>query len=999
MDFRRTRGRRRLIWLAALWGAVLLAGCSFRRPQLPTIPPQLAQLSAEFDEYLIAYRERYQIGPRPASDPLGVAEAYLRQYQPGPLPRVFQTTILYDRNGVKLAEIIDEGYRTWVPLNRISPHLLDAIIATEDATFYSNPGYDPRRVLGAMMQNAEAGEVVSGASTITMQLARNLFFTPRERFEQSMERKAFEALLAQDLTHLYTKGEILEMYLNLVHFGRQLYGVEAAANFYFGKSAAELTLAEATLLAGIPQKPADYDLFTNFNAVKQRQRVVLDLMVRHGFLKAPEADFVFAQSVKLNDNIERPPVLAPHFVQYVTAELNERLGDLDIRRAGMRVFTTLDIRMQELAQGIVREQVAKLQPQFNLSNAALVALKPGTAEVLAMVGSADFNNPEIDGQVNVAVRLRQPGSAIKPILYAIALDDNLISPATIIWDVPARYKLSDTDEYRPRNYDDQFHGPVTVRTALANSYNIPAVKLLDAVGVERMLAGARAMGIQSLTRDTDWYGLSLTLGGGEVTLLDLTTAYHTLANGGRYKAPQAILFTTGGPPGTDIAMDTGPGEQVIAPQSAYLVTHILSDNEARSLEFGSESMLKLSRPNAAKTGTTTDWRDNWTEGYTRYLVAGVWAGNSDGRPMRNASGITGAAPIWHTFMEAVLADPALLQMLGAPADPAAWEFVPPPDIVTAPIECPQGITCNETELFSRRWLARMGELGPQGDSVITANMRAVYVDRGNGQRAIGACSALEGEERRLLRMPFGLTRTLPEVAPELIVEARPGSRDPLAPPIPQRPVADSRALLDTLGTALNFDLDEERLRRIRQEQAEALSWGGRNRQALYLGPCDEAENVARFMYGDAVRRVVVAGATEQLAVEMEESQREADGRGVLAAAAPPPASGSSSYAPLGVAHDANCGGNMVLGQVVNAQGQPVAGVTITYSDPFGNIMQTATSGSPQGYGSFSFRIAVPDQAHTITITAAGGSAAASVPHLQGGPTDQGCHYVIWRGAD
>jgi penicillin-binding protein 1C len=989
-------GQRQVRGIVLLLAMVLLSSCSVGLPKLPAlpvlpelpeipeIPPEVVELSSNLDDYLIEYRTRYALAPRPAPDPLGAVEAYLQRYQPGPLPRVFQTTTILDRNGLKLAEIVDEGYRTWVSLDQISPHIRDAVIATEDATFYSNPGYDARRVVGAMMQNAEAGTVVSGASTITMQLARQLFFTPEERYEQSMERKAFEALLAQELTLLFTKDEILEMYLNLVHFGQQVYGVEAAANLYFGKSARDLTLAEATLLAGIPQAPGRYDLFADLDAVKRRQGVVLALMVRHGFLTKPQADFVFWRTVKLNPDAGRPPVRAPHFVNYVTTLVNQRLDGYDVRRSGMRVFTTLDLRMQEIAQRVVSEQVTALQPRYDLSNAALVALRPGTAEILAMVGSADFANPSIAGQVNVNVRQRQPGSAIKPVLYAIALDDGLISPATLMWDVPVRYKLTGAEEYSPRNYDETFHGPVTARMALANSYNIPAVKLLEAVGIDRMLEGARAMGLTSLNRDTTWYGLSLTLGGGEVTPLDLTTAFHTLANQGAYVPPQAILFSMGAPEGRNMNMSRVKPVQVIEPASAYLVTSMLSDNDARAAEFGPNSMLKLSRPNAAKTGTTSDFRDNWTQGYTRYLVAGVWAGNSDGRPMRNVSGVTGAAPIWNAFMEAVLADPEMLELLAAPEDAAAWEFPVPEGVTEVATVCPNGIQCKETEIFADRWIEQMGSLGPLGDSVITATMRTVYVDRGSGQQAIGACSAADGTRRELVRMPFGLTRTLPVVDPELVAQT-------------DAPLSQ----VNTLGAALDLDIDADQLERIRREQREALTWGSRNGTSLYLGPCDQADAAARFMYGNAVRSVAVSGYTDSVTAEPEaEQERRAEADFVATSAAPPPpAAGSTAYSVLGVAHDANCGGNYVLGQVVNASGQAVAGVAVTYSDQFGNVVNGSTSGAAQGYGSFRFPVLAPDLPHTIYISVAGATSTASVPHLQGGATDQGCHYVVWRGAD
>lgn len=944
---------------------------------------QVVDLTENLDEYLAGYAARYTVAPRRGDNPLEVAEAYLSIHQPGPLPRVFQSTIIYDRNGLRLAEVFDEGQRTWVRLEDISPHLIDAIIATEDASFYDNPGVDARRVVGAFLQNAEAGEVVSGASTITMQLARLLFFSTEERFEQSMERKIYEALLAQELSALYTKDEILEMYLNLVHFGRRAYGAEAAAQEFFGKPASELTLAEATLLAGTPQRPGGYDLLGDLAPVKERQEVVLSLMVRHGFLTQAEADEIYAVEPEIHYDSLTPTVLAPHFVQYVRGEMNERLGGLDIDRAGLRVYTTLDYRMQELGEQIVAEQVEILQPRFDLSNAALVALKPGTSEILAMVGSADFNDQSIDGQVNVAVSPRQPGSAIKPVLYATAIHDNLISPATVIWDMEAEYRLSDTEQYRPVNYDKEFHGPVTVRTALANSYNVPAVKLLDAVGVERMLEKAREMGIQSLNRGQEWYGLSLTLGGGEVTLLDLTDAFHTLANYGRHVRPQAVLKVTGALAANYGPTSNLPGEQVLKESTAYLVTSILSDNRARLPEFGENSPLRLSRPAAAKTGTTTDFRDNWTMGYTRYLVTGVWAGNSDGRPMVDASGVTGAAPIWNAFMEAVLADPELMAALGMPEDEAAWEFPVPDTVVQRNISCPRGVTCPEEELFAEGWLELLGQSSPQSDSVVAGQMRSVYANTGQGMVSIGACSDTQGEWRTLNRVPAGIGAWLP---------------------------------WNSEANSARIAADREYAKRIAAERSQAMRWGGRNQQPLFIGPCEQAESIVRRIYGSSVVAVSVGGYTDLVAASLTDEATPtpgADGqpavadtgaRGTyLASTAPPNNSGSSRYNLTGVAHDRNCGGNFVIGTVSNAGGAAVGGVRVRYTDQFGNRLETATSSQTPGFGSFRFAIgSTTPQNISITLLDGNGSPispTASVPHMQGDVTDLGCHYTIWQGVD
>jgi penicillin-binding protein 1C len=1011
--------------LLTLLLGILLTGCGGR---VPEIPPQVTDLTATLGEYLADYRANYAVHPRRGSTPLTIAEAYLREYQPGPLPRVFQTTVLYDRNGVKLAEIVEEGYRTWVPLSRISPNLINALLATEDASFYVNPGYDARRVMGAIMQNAEAGEVISGASTVTMQLARQLFFTPEERFEQSMDRKVFETLLSQDLTLTYTKNEILEMYLNLAYFGRTAYGIEAAANLYFGKSAVDLNIAEATLLAGIPQQPADYDPFTNMDAVKERQGVVLSLMVRHEYLTQAEADEVFATPIVLNPNTARPPLYAPHFVQYTINELNRLMPGQDVRRSGMRIFTTLDLKMQSLAERIVLEQVETLRPLYDLSNASLVALKPGTAEILTMVGSADFYNSQIAGQVNVAVSPRQPGSAIKPILYALAMNDLQISPASVIWDVEARYDFEGGESYSPKNYDLTFHGPVTARAALANSYNVPAVKLLDAVGVARMLEGARAMGLNSLTRDTSWYGLSLTLGGGEVTLLDLTTSFHTIANGGRYESPRAILYTTGAPDGRNVTGVRPEPVQVISPESAYLVTHILSDNEAREPAFGVNNPLRLSQPAAAKTGTTSDFRDNWTEGFTRYLVTGVWAGNSDGRPMRNVSGVTGAAPIWSAFMEAVLADPELLALLEAPADPAAWEFIPPAGIVEQQIACPTGITCRQNEVFDQKWLQRTGRDGALADSAIVASMNMVYVDRGHGMAPVGACSAESGVTRQLLRLPLGLTRALPELKTIQIFEngtdaalvALPSfngtRRNPVMPTDFTEDATESSTAESVVNSTINVTVDstEKKLsaaeetiaRRIREEQRAALAWSSSRNSALYFGACDQIETTVRNVFGDSVRRInVVSGGLAEEAVDARLVEEEEEELPAPEPAVSPDvvhqdtAAPSSYYGSAGVAHDTSCGGDFVLGSVYNASGELIQSVAVVYSDDLGNRNYAAAVN-----GAYRFPVASVETSHNIYLTlvdATGVSVSDSVtvPHRQGGASDLGCHYVIWQGVN
>ncbi|MDI9549017.1 MAG: transglycosylase domain-containing protein [Chloroflexota bacterium] len=932
------------------------------------------------------------IGERKAEDPMAAAEAYMRQYQPGPLPRVFQTTRIYDRRGRLLAETFGEGRRVWVSLDKVSPHLIDATVAVEDATFFTNPGVDAGRIAGAAIQNLQEGGIVSGASTITMQLARNLFLGVDQRYDQSFDRKVLEAGLAQELTDLYDKDELLEMYLNLLNYGQLAYGPEAAAQVYFGKSAADLTAAEAALLAGIPQQPAYLNPYDDFEAAKRRQRIVLDLMARHGYLTESEADALYDEPLELAGDRGLAPNLTPHFVQYVIERMNVELGEGYVQRAGFQVYTTLDLDLQNVAQQIVADWVTELEPVYGLSNAALTVLANGTAEILAMVGSADFDNDAIAGQVNVAISSRQPGSAIKPILYAAAIDDNLVSPASVLWDVPVTYTVGlpqsiggsgmlagDALTYRPQNYDETFHGPVTVRSALANSYNIPTVKLLDALGVERMLEVARAMGVRSLDQSSDWYGLSLTLGGGEVTLLDLTTAYHTLANAGQYVPPQYLvsLHDSQG----RILEERASVEplSVLAADTAFLVTDMLSDNRARTPAFGERSPLALSRPAAAKTGTTNDWRDNWTVGYTRYLTAGVWAGNSDGRPMRNVSGVTGAAPIWHDFMEAALAQPELLAELGAPDSPAGWTFEAPEDVVQLP-DCPPGLACREGgELFRRSWVEQAGREDLLYGSVARTAAAPVIVQQGDEVRLAGFCEVEGAAERTMLTLPG--TIGLPDPA----------------------------ALTSAIALSAEAELqDAVELPSYSLEQLHALAWSLRHGTNAVFGPCAALKDAVPAALAleaqpeDGGMRVLVdlagAGNPDVSTLNVESAVELASIQGPLEVGLAGPGSFGLG-AP--VVHDWACPGQYVMGQVVNRDGAPLAGVRIVMRDPWGNQSETMSKGGSNDYGQFDFPIwADGPQDLVLTVVDESGnplSAPISIPHKKDAAADAPCHHVTLRG--
>lgn len=585
----------------------------------------------------------------------------------------FETTRILDRNGDLLYEIIDPnaGRRTYVPLDKMSPAIVAATIATEDKDFYSHPGYDIWAIIRAIWQNYTTGETVSGASTITQQLARNILLSPEERSRRTYLRKAREIILAAEITRRYTKDQILELYLNENYYGNLSYGVEAAAETYFHTTADKLTVAQAAFLAGLPQSPAVYDIYNNRDATLARDQQVLALMVQASYEQncikvSNSAEPVCVDpaaaataAAEIRDYTFQPPdinIKYPHWVNYVRSQLEANYDAQTIYRSGFTIYTTLNPTLQDKAQQIVTNQVAALADN-NAHDGALIAIKPSTGEILAMVGSADYYNAAISGQVNMAVsETRQPGSSIKPINYVAAFEKGW-TPATLIWDVPSEFPPSgdpnDTrPPYIPNNYDNKFHGPVTVRTALSNSFNVPAVKTLQFVGVygdHGMIAMAHRFGITSLNRDD--YGLSLTLGGGDVSLLEMTGAFSVFANSGVKVPPVSILKIVDYQGNVVYEYKPPQGEQIISPQHSYLITSILSDTAARAWMFGTNSILNLSFPAAAKTGTSNDFRDNWTLGYTPDLVTGVWVGNADYTPMVHTSGVTGAAPIWAQFME------------------------------------------------------------------------------------------------------------------------------------------------------------------------------------------------------------------------------------------------------------------------------------------------------------------------------------------------------------
>ena len=592
----------------------------------------------------------------------------------------FETTRILDRNGNVIYEIIDPnaGRRTYVPLEKISPYLIAATLATEDKEYYNHPGFDPIAVARAFWQNYTAGDIVSGASTITQQLARMLLLDDTERYSRTYERKSREIVLAAEITRKYSKEEILEIFLNENNYGNLAYGVQAAAETYFNTSAERLTLAQASFLAGLPQAPAVYDVYTNREATLTRHKTVLLLM----YELSQEKNCIYvstnlervcvneiasaAQQIENYEFKQRDySMLYPHWVNYIRTQLESQFDPQTIYRSGFTVYTTLDPVLQENVQSILTNQIAGLADK-NAGSGAMIIMKPSTGEILAMVGSADFYKESISGQVNMALAPRQPGSSIKPLVYLASLEKGWTA-STLIWDVPSEFPPSGNpndprEPYKPVNYDGRFHGPVTLRSALANSYNIPAVKALEFVGIyddpntshpDGFIEFAKRIGISTLTRDD--YGMSLSLGGGEVTLLELTNSFATIANSGNRIPPVAITKIVDHLGALVYEYQQPAPIRVMREEHTFIISSILSDNQARTPMFGANSVLNLPFQVAVKTGTTNDFRDNLTIGYTPDLAVGVWVGNPDYSPMVDTSGLTGAAPIWSEAMQFAIA--------------------------------------------------------------------------------------------------------------------------------------------------------------------------------------------------------------------------------------------------------------------------------------------------------------------------------------------------------
>ena len=654
-----------------------------------------------------------------AGTSVGVYAYYARELPPADSivsaqQDAFQTTIFYDSSGkFAIYEVIDPfgGDRQYATVDEVPDYFLDATVAIEDKSFYENPGFDIRGMSRAVWSNLSGGELQQGGSTITQQLVKNTLIPPDERTAISVDRKMKEIILANELARLYSKEQILEWYINTNFYGNLAYGVEAASRVYFDKPASDLTLAESAVLAAIPQSPQKNPI-NNDVAARERQKLVLDRMVEQNYITQAEANAAFAETLVIKPFSQRFNITAPHFSLYARDEAQAILDDLDydgarlISQGGLRITTTLDLDLQQQAECTARSHVDRLasgNPTFThntsagtdcvavqylkqpsqaisaqprtVTNTSVVILNARTGEIVTMMGSVDFWDSTIDGNFNGVLAQRQPASTFKPFVYGAAFFRQLdaytvVSPATMTYDVYTEFDNGQPEPYVPLNIDRQFHGPVSVRKALANSYNVPAVQVISWIGLTPVLDMARTMGINSIDENLSAHGLALSLGTAEASLMDMTFAYNTFNNLGtmvgtpvsanearsRYRQLNPTSIKRIEDANGDILWEYGKAgtfdsRTVLEPGIAYLITDILADSEARLDAFPRGSALELGRPAAVKTGTSDDFRDSWTIGYTPQYTAGVWVGNNNNDPMEDISGSVGAAPIWNAIME------------------------------------------------------------------------------------------------------------------------------------------------------------------------------------------------------------------------------------------------------------------------------------------------------------------------------------------------------------
>lgn len=607
----------------------------------------------------------------------------------------FQTTRIFDRKGKLLQEIEhpDRGWRTFVPMDQMTQEFIDATIAAEDATFWTNHGIEPTAFVRAgVIMITGAGS--SGASTITQQLVRATYPDEISASDISIDRKYREALAAVAMAQEYSKEDIFTMYVNQIFYGGRSYGVEAAANTYFDKHASELTLAESAFLAGIPQQPTAFTPTSEegFNRAKNRQKYVLDQMLKLGYIDRQQHASAWAEPIQIVQERQRGLMMAaPHFTLFMHDYIREHFGE-DAIYGGLNFYTSIDLDLQAEAEAVIRQGVVNVE-HYGRNNAAMVVMSPWSGEILAMVGSADFNNQAIAGQVNFTTSYIQPGSSMKPLAYTAAFEAGW-HPGYVTMDVPTTWEVPGQEDYEPNNYSKLFYGAVDVRQSLANSYNLGAVKATEYAGVANVMDVAKRMGmLTSLGEDPGWYGVALGLGAGEVKLLELVNCFATLSNNGRYVPVtpiQRVEDTQG-----NLIYETNQestdqvASQAIRPGVAYQINSILSDDRAREPVFGynnalSEASRSLGRDTAAKSGTTENWRDLWTVGYTTAAACGVWVGRSGdgGGSVVELDGTPAAGPIFGDMMRILHNNPAYAELIYGPDGNPMPESFPMPDDVS-----------------------------------------------------------------------------------------------------------------------------------------------------------------------------------------------------------------------------------------------------------------------------------------------------------------------------
>ncbi len=676
------------------------------------------------------------------------------------------STKIFDRNGELVYEIFADKRRSPIDISELPDYVVDATISIEDKDFYKHPGFSVTGMARALYKNLFR-QKLEGGSTLTQQLVKNTLLSP----ERTVRRKIREFVLALIVEARYSKDEILSMYLNQIPYGSTSYGIEAASEMYFGKKAKDLTLSEATLLAGLPAAPSRYSPFgSRPELARDRQKTVLARMVEDGHISQEEADaardseIVYAEPTSLK---------APHFVLWIKEQLAEEYGEAVVEQGGLRVTTTLDLELQEHAQEAVFAEVDKLS-ELKVGNGAALVVKPNTGEILAMVGSKDYFAQDEDGKVNIIFALRQPGSSIKPLNYALAIQNKTITASTPLADIPTCFNVLGQAAYCPKNYDGSFHGATQTRFALGNSYNIPAVRVLALNGLKEFIDFAGKMGITTFNNTSD-YGLSLTLGGGEVRPIDMAQAFSTLANQGVKKEFSAFIKITDWKgqvlyekkPNADIE-----GDRVMDPGPAFIISHILHDNNARSAAFGGSSYLVVSgHPEVSvKTGTTNDGRDNWTIGYTEQALTLIWVGNNDNSPMGGAvSGVSGASPIWNKIMKEVLSK-AESGYYSSEEKGHAWPKQPS-DVVGASVCATTGAIPNDaTHDCPTRFEYYLADTVPEGSAIRQDVL--VFNDTGNLANAEALPEQVHPESHLIIRDPLETVICLDCTGPMLQVSVK-----------------------------------------------------------------------------------------------------------------------------------------------------------------------------------------------------------------------------------